>query len=181
MKALDILIEEHAVIRQFLDTLHMAIERLEQGERPPADFFREAVDFARTYTDKLHHYKEEYIMFTKLAQKREGEIDAYIEALRGQHERGRNYLAEISNALDGYEKGHEIQTLDLLENAAAYLSLLRHHIHREDHLFYPMVKEAFTDSEKETILELFRQELEKEGAISTEEARERLRRLSSLL
>lgn len=70
-------------------------------------------------------------MFTQLAQKTGGAFDGQIESLRHQHERGRNSIAEIASSLEGYTRGNEIQTTALIENLAAYISLLRHHIHED--------------------------------------------------
>lgn len=82
MTPVEILVEEHALIRQGLDNLSLAIEKLEEGEKPPAEFFEAAIRFARTFSDKFHHFKEEYLMFTRLAERNNGAIDAQIDALR---------------------------------------------------------------------------------------------------
>lgn len=39
MDAIEILVNEHSVIRQFLDNLSIAADRLEMDERPPREFF----------------------------------------------------------------------------------------------------------------------------------------------
>jgi hemerythrin-like domain-containing protein len=74
MKALKILRDEHALIRQYLDNLALASEKLERGERPPKEFFEKAVDFSRQFVDKHHHFKEEHIIFTWLAQRKKGGV-----------------------------------------------------------------------------------------------------------
>ncbi len=119
MEAIDILKKEHGLIRSFLDNLSMAVERLEDEQKPPAEFFEKAIRFARQFADSFHHFKEEEVIFRHLAQNQDGEIDAQIEALRYQHERGRNFISGISDALPGYTKGEEIKTSDVLENMAA--------------------------------------------------------------
>ena len=68
MDALEILRGEHALIRQYLDNLSFAAEKIERGERPPKEFFEKTVEFARTFVDKHHYFKEEHLMFTWLAQ-----------------------------------------------------------------------------------------------------------------
>jgi hemerythrin-like domain-containing protein len=165
MKSLEILTKEHGLIRQVLDNLSLAIEKLEVDERPPREFFEKALSFARHFADKYHHFKEEYVMFGLLAQKKEGAIDAQIDALRYQHERGRNFIAEIANSLEGYSKGEEFSTTSLLENLAAYISLIRRHIHREDHFFYPMVEKELSAHEDKGLVEQFKKEEEKTGVI----------------
>ncbi len=149
MKPLEILANEHGLIRQFLDNLALAVEKLENEERPPKEFFENAVQFARTFADAFHHFKEEHVMFVRLAQKRDGTIDGQIESLRRQHERARNYISEITDALDGYAAGQPIQVSQVLESTAAYISLLRNHIHKEDHVFFPLVQEELSDEEEQ--------------------------------
>lgn len=163
MDAMDILRSEHALIRQFLDNLGFAAEKLERGERPPKEFFEKAVDFSRHFVDKHHHFKEEHVMFTWLAQKKRGDFDGPIDALRFQHERGRSHVTEIADALSGYAEGREDKTTALLENVAAYIAVLRQHIHREDHVFYPMVREELSESEGKEMVDSFHEADQKSG------------------
>jgi len=151
MRPLETLRNEHGLIRQFLDNLALAVTKLEDEERPPKEFFEMAVQFARTFADKFHHIKEEHVMFVRLAQKNNGAIDGQIESLRHQHDRGRNYISAIAEALDGYAEGRPIQVSDVLENTAAYISLLRNHIHKEDHVFFPMVEKELSDEEQDEL------------------------------
>ena len=147
MRPLDVLRNEHGLIRQFLDNLDLAVEKMESDELPPREFFEDALRFARTFADEFHHIKEEHVMFVRLAQKHNGAIDGQIDALRHQHERARNYLSALSDALDGYAAKQPIQISQVLENVAAYVSLLRNHIHKEDHVFYPLVAEVLSPEE----------------------------------
>ena len=163
MKPLEILSNEHGLIRQFLDNLALAVEKLEDGQRPPREFFENATHFARTFADKFHHIKEEYVMFVRLAQKKGGAIDGHIDSLRQQHERARNYTSKIAEALNGYEDGQPIQISQVLENTAAYISLLRNHIHTEDHIFFPMVQETLSAEEEEELQVEFDKAREKSG------------------
>lgn len=181
MDAIEILVNEHSLIRQFLDNLSIAIERLETDERPPREFFEKAIDFARNFTDKFHHFKEEHVMLAQLAQKKAGTLDGPIDSLRHQHEHGRNFIREVSNSLDGYAKGDEIYTTTLLENLAAYIHLLRHHIHREDHNFYQLVKKEFSEKELEGLLELFKEEDKKTGEKAFENGRKLVQEMAGLL
>ena len=152
MKAVEILINEHRLIRQYLENLEMVIQKLETGIDPPRVFFGKAIFFGQQFVDKYHHFKEEFQMFRILAQKHNGSIDAPIEALRSQHEQGRNYIANISAILER----EEIQKPDLIENLRAYNSMLRQHIHREDHVFYPLAEKNLSEAEQAQLLEEFR-------------------------
>ena len=68
-------------------------------------------------------------------------------SLRHQHERGRELVTGIANAIEGYAADDPNATASLLENIGAYTSLLRHHIHTEDHVFFPMARTTLDASE----------------------------------
>ena len=163
MDPLDTLSNEHGLIRQFLDNLTMAADHIENGRRPSTAFFEKAVEFGRGFADGYHHFKEEHVLFVRMAQKKRGEVDAQLDALRHQHERGRELLNGISRSLEGYAAQDPSKTVDLLENMAAYGSLLRHHIHTEDHLFYPMARKTLTAEEFEQVAQEFGKEHERHG------------------
>jgi hemerythrin-like domain-containing protein len=172
MNPTEILTNEHRLITQALDSFRLATIKMEQGINPPAEFFEKAVEFGRTFVDKYHHFKEEYLMFGRLAEKHKSEIDAEIEALRSQHEHSREFVSEMANALDGYAKGKDAQVTIMLENLAAYTTLIRHHIHREDQVFFPMAANDLTQSEQDELSELFVKEGDKIGPDTTENMRQ---------
>lgn len=163
MDPLETLSNEHGLIRQFLDNLSLAAHEIENGRRPSAAFFDKGLEFARTFADRYHHFKEEHVLFVRLAEKKKGEVDAQLDALRSQHERGRELIGKMSGSLNGYAVEDPSKTADLLEAMAAYTSLLRHHIHTEDHVFYPMAERTLTDAEMELIGTEFEAQREKTG------------------
>jgi hemerythrin-like domain-containing protein len=163
MTALEILNDEHGLIRQYLDNLSFALEILEQEGRPPKEFFEKMVDFSTNFTNKYHHLKEEQQMFGLLAQCKGGEFDAAISALRDQHELSRNHVANIAATIESYGLQKRGSATLIIENLAPYISTLRRHIHREDHIFYPLVEKELSDDEMQRLLEEFDRENEKFG------------------
>ena len=164
MDPIETLSNEHGLIRQYLDVLSIAAEKIEEDQHPSEAFFAKAVEFARTFADHYHHFKEEHVLFVRLAQKKRGEVDAQLEALRYEHERGRSLVTGIETAVPGYAANDPIKIGELLENIAAYASLLRHHIHVEDHVFYPMARKILTEQEFEEIGQEFEKQNEKHGS-----------------
>lgn len=158
MDVLSKLTEEHAHILQAIHSLEKARNFLEQNRHPSSDFFDTAVLFFREYADKFHHYKEEYLLFSFLAAKKGGNIDLEIGSLRYQHELNRRCIKKIKASLKGYEAGSEIATTTLLENLAAYISILKRHIYREDHLFFPMANSELSKDEKRQLKHQFDEE-----------------------
>jgi len=164
MKATEILTREHALIQQALKSLSRAQKKIEENQQLPKDFFEKALVFLREFADQFHHFKEEYLMFGLLALKKDGAFDGPIGSLRFQHERCRSCLDEISNSLDGYADRDDIATTRLLENLAAYISLLRRHIYEEDHIFFKMAEEELSKEEEDILSVQFKKEDQKMGA-----------------
>jgi len=173
-KPTEILMKEHDLIRRVLDNCSVAVEKMENGEKPPKEFFEKAVEFAHTFSDRHHHFKEEYLMFVRLAQKKNGAIDAEIDALRYQHDRSRNLIAEISQSISRYAEGQDPQATIILEDMAAYISLLRRHMQREDHVFYPMADKELSASEQQDLLGEFQKEDAKTNGKAVLETAQRL-------
>ncbi len=163
MRPLDELRNEHGLIRQFLDNLDLAVEKMASDELPPREFFDKALQFSNVFADAFHHIKEEHVMFVRLAQKNNGELDGHIDALRHQHERARDHLSALYGALDGYEAKRPIQIGQVLESVAAYVAVLRNHIHKEDHIFYPLVAKAMSEEEEQQLHEEFEKSRNKAG------------------
>lgn len=164
MDPIEILRNEHGLIRRFVDLLSVAVERLEMEDPPRRAFFEKSIEFVRGFSDGFHHKKEELVMFVQLAQKKNGAIDGQIEALRYQHDQGRGFIGAIDGALDDYEEGDPSAQSVVRENAAAFASLLKHHIHIEDHIFFPMSQEAMTAEELEALGSKFAKVQEVHGA-----------------
>lgn len=80
-----------------------------------------------------------------------------------------------------YEKGDPIKTTALLEKTAAYISLLRHHIHMEDHVFFPMVESSISEEEKQGFLREFDKEEKKSGERTFETCHKLVAEMGSLL
>jgi len=168
MKITQALIDEHVLILKGLSFLKTARDQIERNQHPPGAFFEKAVPFFQNYADQYHHYKEEFLMFGFLAQKKEGMMDLEIGSLRHQHEIGRQFLVKIEKTIKGYDMKNEIAITTLLQNLSSFISVLSRHIYREDHLFFPMVEKELSQQEKQSLLtqfELEEQALEKRNPI----------------
>ncbi len=181
MDPIETLTNEHGLIRQYLDNLALAAEKIEIGQRPSRAFFSKALEFAREFADRFHHFKEEHVLFVRIAQKRQGEIDPQLDALRYQHERGRELVAAVSRSLDGYEAHDGVKTSDLLESMAAYVALLRQHIHTEDHVFYPMARKLLSAEEIDALTREFAVDRERQGAETFERCHKLVVDMGSIL
>ena len=181
MDPIETLRNEHGLIRRFVDLLSVAVSHLEVENPPPRAFFDDGIEFVRGFSDGFHHKKEELVMFRQLAQKKNGAIDGQIEALRYQHDQGRGFVAAIAGALDGYAAGNPSDIAVVRVNAAAFASLLKHHIHTEDHIFFPMSREAMTSGELEALGDMFDRVQEVHGVDTFERYHELVVKLELML
>ncbi len=181
MSIIDTLLLEHSLIRRYLDNVSVVLGLLKENKRPPKEFFILGLDFTKTFSDKFHHSKEEYSMFMELAKIKKGEIDNQITSLRDQHERARNMTVEVARSIDGYGKGDEFHAGNIYEYLGYYNHLLRLHIHREDHVFFPMVNEVLVESEQAPLEKLFQDVEEKYGADFFAKSEAKVAEMESLL
>ncbi|MFW6054313.1 MAG: protein kinase domain-containing protein, partial [Thermodesulfobacteriota bacterium] len=176
---LETLRQEHDLIRQFLDKLAIASEMLERGEKPAKRFFQAALGFYRLFTGRFHHFKEEEVLFTRLALKDRGGLDAEIRGLQYQHQRGREIMAEVREIVRESVSDRDIP--EILEKVSAYISLMRYHIHLEEYIIFPLIMQTCTRNEFEAVREVFEQEDERLGGRVFERGEELIREMGSLL
>lgn len=163
MKATKILKAEHLLILEALDSFVAARSRLESREFIVTNYFEKVIEFSKNFSDKFHHFKEEFLLFGLLAQKKNGDLDLEMGALRYQHERNRFFLKNIEQSLEGYDLNNEIVATTLLENLTSYISILRRHIHIEDHLLFNLADQALNEEENRSLLKQFEIEDQKAG------------------
>ncbi len=168
MKPTDVLKHEHRIIERMLKVLERACEKFERGEAVPLSIFHEGVNFVRTFADQCHHRKEENTLFPVLEQNgipREGPIGVMLV----EHDQGRGYIRELSNALQQLEKGDASAKQKVLDNTRAYIQLLNGHIWKEDNVLFMMADQVLSEADQERLMEKF-EEVEKEMGEGTHQA-----------
>jgi len=181
MQSIKILVGEHKLILECLDQLSLAAKRIADNQPPPKEFFEEALDFCRIFSDKYHHWKEEYTMFGLLAQKHEGTLDAQIERHRNQHEHCRNLIRAISESLEGYSVQLNESSRKVHRNVIDYVETLRSHIRSENEVLFPMAEQALSDDEDERLMKEFKKYEEKIGSKIPDTYRKLVTRLAEML
>ncbi|MCP4754052.1 MAG: hypothetical protein GY866_24470 [Proteobacteria bacterium] len=181
MTVIDTLKEEHRLVRKYIDNLAIALDFVQEDLKVPKEVFEKTLEFSKTFLDQYHHFKEEYVLFLKLAEKKGGAIDPQIVTLRDQHERSRNFVKTIKASLDGYEAGEEAARATLAEHLGYYVLLQKQHLNRENHVFYPMARKAFSDEEMEEFQEEFKKQEDKLGADTFDKSKQLVEGIADLL
>jgi len=101
-------------------------------------------------------------MFCRLTLKKPG-LEFGIQTLQYQHERGRKIMAGLAQDLKSYQRGQENLIQKMIADISAYISLLRQHIHEEEHVIYPLIRKTFSKDEMQAAGEIFQQEEGRHG------------------
>lgn len=133
-----ILMEEHQNILRMVRVVRSACYQVMKTCEMNYEDFAQIIDFIRSYADKLHHGKEENILFEKMQVHlgRMGE-NLITHGMLVEHDLGRLYMQELEQAIARVKDGEEESLLDVIANAISYTHLIERHIKKEDELIYP--------------------------------------------
>jgi hemerythrin-like domain-containing protein len=144
---------EHRLIERMIDLLGREAKDIEKGNVPRMDFLCQAVDFISTYADKLHHGKEEDILFKRLeAKDLSEEHKQTMNRLVEDHKRGRKMVSDLREYMDQYGEGFpeaRDRILDVLKDLTA---MYPDHIDTEDNKFFHPVMDYFSQEEMDEML-----------------------------
>lgn len=155
MKATDILMEEHTIIKRVLTALETAAQRLERGQVVRAGFFIDAADFIKGFADGCHHMKEEGVLFKAMVASGMPAQGGPISMMLAEHEQGRAYTRAMREAAQKLQSGDESARDQVIRSARGYVALLRQHIHKEDNILFPMANQVISQVEQGNVVEDF--------------------------
>jgi hemerythrin-like domain-containing protein len=115
-----------------LTLLEEAIDRIRRGETLPEGFDVWTLDFIRNFADGCHHAKEEDVLFPLLELRGIPRQGGPIGCMLHEHDLGRQCVAKMSAAISA---GNPEAFADAAES---YVTLLRQHIFKEDHVLFHM-------------------------------------------
>ena len=145
---------EHRLIERMIKLMDAEINSIKQNNHPNIDFINTAIDFIRTYADKLHHGKEEDILFKDLAKKRlSAEHKKIMDELIQEHVLGRSKVKKLIEARSRYIRGEKIAVKEMLENMEILAKFYPKHIEKEDKRFFLPVMNYLNEQEKEGMLQ----------------------------
>ncbi|MBM4263626.1 MAG: hemerythrin [Deltaproteobacteria bacterium] len=146
VKPTEILSDEHRVIERVLS----ALEALTRRPIPQAlEHWQKALDFIRCFADQCHHFKEEQVLFPAMEERGIPKEGGPIGMMLLEHEEGRGYVRAMAAALEAVAARDRAANETVVQNARAYIRLLREHIQKEDQILYPMAENAIPAEELE--------------------------------
>lgn len=143
---LRILVDEHKLIKRWLALIPDLVKNLELTSANEYQMIESGIDLIRSYADRLHHGKEEDILFSYF-----DDTANIFQVIYEDHKKARKLVQEMLHALD--DKNSRVLAAKMLE----YAVLLNEHIHKEDTVLFPWLDSRLTDKEKTELLIRFEQ------------------------
>lgn len=145
MRPLNILLAEHRIVEDVLRGLDKAARDFRYLTHLPRQEAGELIWFLRAFVDGCHHAKEERILFPILEANHMHSNMGPTAAMRLDHRLGANLIADMESGLaDPGESGRR----RFAHAAEAYSSMLRGHIHKEDHCVFALAAALLDAQEK---------------------------------
>lgn len=144
-----VLSDEHQNILKVISAIKKECQIIENGREVDKEFFNMAIDFIRNYADKLHHAKEEDILFKSMCQDDVAMHCNPIDQMLHEHDLGRDYIKKLEEGLN------KNNIKEILINARGYAFLLEDHIFKEDNILYPMADQVLSTEKQESIKQEF--------------------------
>jgi hemerythrin-like domain-containing protein len=168
MRATEVLMNEHRVIEQVLSVVDAMADRAVQRGILDAQSAAQAIDFIRTFADKVHHAKEEDVFFVRMEAVGFPRDDGPIGVMLRDHDAGRDFVRAMAGAVEDAARGNAAALRTFATNAHRYTELLREHIQKEDKVLYPMADQSFDENDQAELLAAF-EEADNEGAAELRE------------
>jgi len=157
MEATDILMGEHRVIERVIGAIEIAASALEQGKAVRPEFFLQAADFIKNFSDGSHHQKEEGVLFEVMIQYGMSADSGPVGVMLHEHEQGRVFTRAMRVAAQAVKEGDLEESSNIVQNVLGYATLLRQHILKEDRILYPMAEKLLPAERQDQMLEEFDQ------------------------
>lgn len=157
MKPRGPLMIEHRLIEKMIEVIRRQIHIIDKMNSIDPVFVDTVVDFIKTYADKTHHGKEEYILFRDLAEKDMTPSDKQVmQELKDEHLYGRRIVAEIVQVKEDYcSKKSQDSLLTFKDNLEKLVLFYPEHIKKEDKVFFPNTEKYLSGEEQERMLKEF--------------------------
>lgn len=162
---IDILITEHELIDKLLRVLQDRLSTMKATREIDNQIIDITADCFETFINRVHHWKEENVLFTELYKKDlTDKHRGIIDKLSQEHVVGKKLVYKIVEAKHKYETGEKSGFDDMLEYLEKFIALYIPHLRFENTEFFPEALQYFNEEEIQHLDELFNQ-VESEAVI----------------
>jgi hemerythrin-like domain-containing protein len=150
-KAIEVLMNEHRLIERVLGSLETFAVAVEGGLAPERAVLSDYSAFFRDFADACHHGKEEDVLFQRMVERGFSRETGPLAVMLHEHTVGRGHVSALRQVGGGAGPIVAVETRLVLENAGAFIPLLRAHIQKEDRILYPMAVRLLTGPEMDAM------------------------------
>ncbi len=137
MNAIDMLMDEHRLIEQVLNSLEKFTDKLENGEPVDRQEFVRFSEFFREFADRCHHGKEEDILFDEMTKNGFSKETGPVAVMLNEHDLGRERVKMMREAGETKDWSGGLREKSVLASRE-FVVLLSNHILKEDRILFPL-------------------------------------------
>ena len=152
MEPIGPLMIEHRLIENMINFLDEDVVNQTNNKHKQIDpkSIERIIDFFIFYGDKLHHEKEEKLLFKKLIKKDISEDhQKTLDKILKEHDEARQLFSKIKDQNKLYRDGYEKESAKIEKNLKEVIKLYRKHVEREDNNFFIQIMDYFDEPEKD--------------------------------
>ncbi len=152
MYPIEILLDEHKLVERVIKLVEKVRSKLKKKKDIPAPTFWKLVDFLRSYSDVIHHSKEEDILFMHMRE-HEAELSEevwdQIGILIDEHIQGLDLANEMHKAIREYQRGSASARKRILRAVTSYVDIMKAHFKAEEDDVFPAMVKVLSQAEKD--------------------------------
>lgn len=122
--------EDHRNMSVMLDLLSQQVEHIRDGERPDYELIYDIMRYMTTYSDAVHHPKED--MLYSVMQAEQPEMAAGLERVAPEHQEIAERGERLRHDVEAVASGAAITRERVIEDASSYVRFLRQHMAWEE-------------------------------------------------
>lgn len=156
VSVIDTLMSEHRRIEKMLFCLTKYVNDLTAQKSVDQSDLKKFSDFLRNYSDRMHHFKEEDLLFKAMIENGFPDDDGPIAVMLSDHKEGRGYVKVLASCTAGPDLNWSKNDIQKIAHAAhSFAGLLAQHIQKEDQILYPMALQILPGDAQMTLSENF--------------------------
>jgi len=146
------LVDEHVLIKRWLALIPSVVNNIDLTTDEGVKVINGGIDLIRSYADRLHHAKEEDVLFTYF-----DDTEEIFQVIYEDHRIARNHVKEMLSAIERKD------VIVLSEHLTEYAKLLTEHIRKEDEILFPWLDNKLTGEQVAELSQKFDMEDQKIG------------------
>lgn len=156
MQPIGLLMKEHRLIERMIPLLEKHLQKSSETQTIDTMFMTTVIDFFTMYADKIHHGKEEDILFKALSKKPlTEEYKKIMKQLLEDHKLSREIIRSLNTTISEYINGDKTVLNYIQERIHQLITLYSRHIQIEDKQFFFPIMDYFTRNECDAMLREF--------------------------